>query len=38
MRRKKCGPLVDLYAGDQYGMVLLPEIGDEVIVAFIGND
>jgi Rhs element Vgr protein len=26
------------YAGDQYGMVLLPEIGDEVIVAFMGND
>lgn len=26
------------YAGDQYGLVLLPEIGDEVIVAFIGND
>lgn len=27
-----------LYAGDNYGMVMLPEIGDEVIVAFIGND
>ncbi len=26
------------YAGDNYGMVLLPEIGDEVIVSFIGND
>ncbi len=26
------------YAGAQYGMVLLPEIGDEVIVTFIGND
>jgi len=26
------------YAGDQYGTVLLPEIGDEVIVAFMGND
>lgn len=26
------------YAGDQYGMVMLPEIGDEVIVAFLGND
>lgn len=30
--------LATAYAGDQYGMVLLPEIGDEVIVAFIGND
>lgn len=26
------------YAGDNYGMVLLPEIGDEVIISFIGND
>jgi uncharacterized protein involved in type VI secretion and phage assembly len=26
------------YAGDQYGLVLLPEIGDEVIVAFMGTD
>lgn len=26
------------YAGDNYGLVLLPEIGDEVIVTFIGND
>jgi uncharacterized protein involved in type VI secretion and phage assembly len=26
------------YAGDNYGMVLLPEVGDEVIVSFIGND
>jgi len=30
--------LSTLYAGDQYGMVILPEIGDEVIVAFMGND
>lgn len=28
----------NIYAGDQYGMVFLPEIGDEVIVAFMGND
>lgn len=26
------------YAGDNYGLVLLPEIGDEVIISFIGND
>lgn len=27
-----------LYAGAEYGMVFLPEIGDEVIVSFFGND
>ncbi len=27
-----------MYAGDGYGMVFLPEIGDEVIVSFFGND
>jgi uncharacterized protein involved in type VI secretion and phage assembly len=27
-----------MYAGDGYGMVVLPEIGDEVIVSFFGND
>ena len=27
-----------MYAGDNYGMVFLPEIGDEVIVSFFGND
>lgn len=26
------------YAGQDYGMVLLPEIGDEVLISFIGND
>lgn len=30
--------LATSYAGDKYGMVMLPEIGDEVIVAFMGND
>ncbi len=30
--------LSTMYAGDNYGMVLLPEIGDEVILAFTGND
>ncbi|WP_276484828.1 phage baseplate assembly protein V [Paraflavitalea pollutisoli] len=30
--------LSTLYAGDQHGLVLLPEIGDEVVIAFIGND
>lgn len=30
--------LSTMYAGDQYGMVFLPEIGDEVVVAFVGND
>ncbi|MBX3257541.1 MAG: hypothetical protein KF862_25670 [Chitinophagaceae bacterium] len=30
--------LSTLYAGDEHGLVLLPETGDEVIVAFIGND
>lgn len=27
-----------MYAGEGYGMVFLPEIGDEVIVSFFGND
>ena len=27
-----------MYAGNNYGMVFLPEIGDEVIVSFFGND
>jgi uncharacterized protein involved in type VI secretion and phage assembly len=26
------------YAGQEYGLVLLPEIGDEVLLSFIGND
>jgi uncharacterized protein involved in type VI secretion and phage assembly len=30
--------LATQYAGDKYGMVMLPEIGDEVIVGFMGND
>lgn len=30
--------LSTLYAGDQHGLVMLPEIGDEVIVAFMGDD
>lgn len=27
-----------LYAGSDYGLILLPEIGDEVLVSFIGDD
>ena len=30
--------LSTMYAGADYGMVFLPEIGDEVIVSFFGND
>ncbi|OLY94240.1 Uncharacterized conserved protein, implicated in type VI secretion and phage assembly [Cnuella takakiae] len=30
--------LLTPYAGDGYGLVLLPEIGDEVLVAFTGTD
>ncbi len=30
--------LSTVYAGKEYGLVVLPEIGDEVIVAFMGHD
>lgn len=30
--------LVSIYAGDKYGFVFRPEMGDEVIVGFINND
>ena len=30
--------MLTAYAGEQYGLVILPEIGDEVIISFMGND
>lgn len=30
--------MLTAYAGEEYGLIILPEIGDEVIISFMGND